>query len=208
MTLRLRDAVHAALGDRRTIAVGCLLIFLGVVGKLALLTYANIETVFVATLLAGSLLGRGWTVLVPLAILAILQAFLWGVQYPGYGSEAVLGLTFFIVTGFLFVGLAGRAMKRRVLFRMKYLALLTSTSIPLTIGYDLWTDIGDWYFLFRPSGIDFVTVLELQVPFTLYHILSSLMFVPLFGSGFLFLHAHLTTARQEEALPAEPVESL
>lgn len=198
---RIRSAVGRALGDRRTIALGLLLIAIGVIGKLALLGYANIETVFVASLLAGSVLGRAWTVLVPVSVLAILQPFLWGTEYPGYGLEAIAGITFFVVSGFVFVGLAGRKMKRRVLARVKSVALLTTVSVPLTVAYDLWTDVGDWYFLFRPAGIDFVTVLYWQIPFTLFHILSSLMFVPLVGSSFLVLHEHLAAARHAEPEP-------
>ena len=200
-------AVRRLLGDRRTIGLGVLLIFLGVVGKLALLRFANIETVFVATLLAGSLLGRAWTVLVPLGTLGVLQPFAWGALYPGYGLEDVLGITFFVVTGFLFVGLVGRTVRRRVLLRVKSVALLTSISVPLTVAFDVWTDIGDWYFLFRPEGIDFLTVLYWQVPFTVYHVLSSLLFVPLFGTMFLFLVSAPTSEREPEGVADASEES-
>ncbi len=208
MTLRpgWRESLRRALGDRRTVTMGLLLIALGVFGKLALLEYANIETVFVAALLAGSLLGRLWAALVPLSILAILQPILWGTEYSGYAAQAILGITFFIATGFLFVGIVGRRMRRRVLFRVRSVALLTTVSVPLTIAYDLWTDVGVWYFLFRPHGIDFLTVLQLQVPFTLYHLLSSLIFVPLFGTAFLFLHAHSWRMDAPETVPSEPSE--
>jgi hypothetical protein len=202
--MRLGDAVRRGLGDRRTVALAGLLIALGVVGKLLLLRYANIETVLVASLLAGSVLGRWWTVLVPLGTLAILQPILWGTQYPGYEIEAMLGITFFVVTGFVFVGLAGRSVRRRVLARVGSVALLTTISVPLTLAYDVWTDIGDWYFIFRPAGIDFLTVLEWQIPFTLYHILSSLLFVPLLGSSFLVL-AHLRAPEEQaDATFADP----
>ncbi|MGQ0798476.1 MAG: DUF6580 family putative transport protein [Methanobacteriota archaeon] len=179
--------VRDALGGRRTISLGLLLISLGVLGKLVLVQYANIETIFVATLLAGSVLGRWWTVIVPLGILAVLQPIAWGALHPGYEPAAILGITFFVVSGFVFVGLAGRSARRHIVLRVKSVALLTTISVPLTIAYDVWTDVGDWYFLFRPAGIDFATVLGWQVPFTVYHVLSSLIFVPLFGSAFLVL---------------------
>jgi hypothetical protein len=75
--------------------------------------------------------------------------------------------------------------------RVRSVALLTTVSIPLVVAYDLWTAVGEWYFLTRPLGIDMVTVLELQVPFTLYHILGTLIFVPLFGALFLYLRGVL-----------------
>lgn len=197
----LRKWVRRGLGDRRTISLGLLLIVLGVVGKILLVRYANIETVFVASLVAGSVLGRWWTFLVPLSIAMLLQLILWGGPYAGHALETIFGISFFVVTGFLFVGLVGRGLRPRVLFRVGSVALLTTVSIPLTIAWDLWTDIGEWYFLARPAGVDFATVLWLQIPFTLYHVLSSLIFVPLFGSIFLMLHHHVVQAPTAEAAP-------
>ena len=169
---------------------------------------ANFETIFAVTLIAGSMLGRWWTVLVPMATLAIVEPFLWGGPYALYGSTIILGLTFFMVTGFLFVGLLGRSIKPRVLFRVKSVALLTTLSIPLTIAYDLWTDVGEYYLIAQPMGLTFVNVLELQVPFTAYHLLSSLIFVPLIGMGMLYLSAVVwpTTEESSAKEPSDPAK--
>ena len=121
-----------------------------VLGTYVMRAFANIETVFVATLLAGSLLGRWWTVLVPLAALAILQPLEWGTTYRGFAFEAMTGITFFVVSGYVFVGFLGRRVRPRILMRVKSVALLTTISVPLTIAYDLWTATGEWYFLTRP----------------------------------------------------------
>lgn len=207
MNARLRGAIDRGLGDRRTRAFGVLLIAVGVLGKLVFLRYlANFETVFVASLLAGSLLGRWWTVLVPVATLAILEPFLWGGPYALYGLSVIFGLSFFMVTGFLFVGFMGRKVRPRVLFRVGSVALLTTLSIPLTVAYDLWTDVGQYYLIAQPMGLSFWNVLELQVPFTLYHLLSSLIFVPLIGMGILYLHEVAWPVTTEEAAqhPSEP----
>lgn len=204
MAPRWRATLEAGLGDRRTRILGVLLIVIAVVGKSVLRQYANIETVFVAALLAGSLLGRWWTVLVPLGSLAILQPLEWSLN-PGYALNAMTGITFFIVTGYVFVALIGRRVRPRILFRVKSVALLTTISVPLTVAYDLWTAFGEWYFITRPLGVTFALVLEGQLIFTLYHLLSSLIFVPLFGSAFLFLKAHGWAARTEESVPSKPL---
>lgn len=195
MTSRWKAALDRGLGDRRSRALGILLIAFAVIGKLALLSYANLEPIFAASIIAGSVLGRWWTVIVPLAAMLILEPIEWGSLYPGYALDAIGGVTFFVITGFLFVGIAGRRLRPRVAFRVGSLALLTSISVPLTIVYDVWTDVGDWYFLLRHAGESFGTVLEMQIPFTVYHILSSLIFVPLFGAAFTFLHYHLAEVR-------------
>src|SRR5437879_13854324 len=71
---RLRRAVVAGLGDARTRVLGGFLIVVAVLGTVVLRAFANFETVFVAALLSRSLLGRGWTVLVPGAAPAVPQS--------------------------------------------------------------------------------------------------------------------------------------
>ena len=195
--------LEAGLGDARTRMLGVFLIIVAVVGTVLMRSYANIETVFAASLLAGSLLGRWWTILVPLTALAVLQPLEWSTTYAGYGLNAMTGITFFVISGYVFVGFLGRRIRPRVLFRVKSVALLTTISVPVTIAYDVWTAFGEWYFITRPFGVGIVTILEAQVPFTLYHLLSSLIFVPLFGSIFLWLHAYGWPARA----PAAPSKS-
>jgi hypothetical protein len=200
-----RASLEAGLGDGRTRVLGIFLIVVAVLGKYLMHAFANIETVFVATLLAGSLLGRWWTVLVPLAALAILQPLEWGTTYRGYALEAMTGITFFVVSGYVFVGFIGRRVRPKILFRVKSVALLTTISVPVTIAYDLWTAMGEWYFLTRP-WTPLATMLEGQVLFTLYHLLGSLIFVPLFGSAFLYLRAHGWPAPTETRSPVKPLD--
>jgi len=199
-----RSILESGLGDGRTQILGIFLIVVAVTGTLVMRRYANIETVFVATLLAGSLLGRWWTVLVPLSALVVQQTLAWSV-FGGYALSTMTGVTFFVVSGYLFVALVGRRIRPRILFRVKSVALLTTISVPLTVGYDLWTAFGEWYFLTRPFGVTLGVMIEAQVPFTLYHVLSSLIFVPLFGSAFLFLHAYGWPTRSADRTSSEPL---
>src|SRR2546429_4693840 len=199
-----RAKLDEGLGDTRTRILGVFLILVAILGTYVMHAFANIETVFVASLLAGSLLGRWWTVLVPLTALAVLQPLEWGATYRGYAIGAMTGITFFVVSGYVFVGFLGRRIRPRVLLRVKSVALLTTISVPITIAYDLWTAFGEWYFITRPFGVGIVMILEAQVPFTLYHLLSSLIFVPLFGSIFLFLHTYGWPARASAAPSKTP----
>ena len=209
MNARWRSAIERGLGGPKTRATGVLLIVVGAFTKLVFLRdTANFETIFAVSLVGGSVLGRWWTVLVPLGTLAIVEPVLWGGPYALYTTNVILGISFFIVTGFVFVGLMGRALKPHVLFRVRSVALLTTVSVPLTIAYDLWTDVGEYYFIAGPMGLTFWNVLEAQAIFTAYHILSSLIFVPLIGMGIFYLHTVLwpstseTTARE----PAKPAD--
>jgi len=203
--LTWRARLDDGLGDARTRILGVLLILVAILGTYLMHAFANIETVFVASLLAGSLLGRWWTVLVPLTAMAVLQPLEWGTTYRGYAIGSMTGITFFVVSGYVFVGFLGRRIRPKVLFRVKSVALLTTISVPVTIAYDLWTAFGEWFFLTRPFGVTLSLMLEAQVPFTLYHVLSSLIFVPLFGSAFLFLHAYGWPTRTAERTASRPL---
>src|SRR2546428_73536 len=205
MAGRLRLASAVGLGGPRTRILGVVLIVVAVLGTVVLRAFANFETVFVAALLAGSLLGRWWTILVPVAALAVLQSLDW-TTYGGYGLQAMIGLSFFIISGYVFVGIFGRRIRPRIVFRVKSVALLTTISVPLTIAYDLWTASGEWYFITRPLGIPWDLMLKAQVPFTLYHLLSALIFVPLFGTAFLFLHAYGWQFRWGQTAPSRPMD--
>lgn len=190
--------------SRRRFELAVALIIVAIIGKTLLLRFANIEPFLAASLIAGAVLGGRYSGAVPIISVSVFQAILWVAVYPNYTLEAMLGTSFFNVTGFLLIGLAGWKLKPRILFRTKSVALLTTLSVPLTIAFDVWTDVGVWLFFTRPAGGTFWTVLELQVPFTLYHILSSLVFVPLFGAIFLLADRALSPA---PSLPASPREN-
>lgn len=180
-------------GSRTTLTrpqVALLLVVAGAAGRIALAKVANVETVLAATMLAGVLL-RGWyAAFVPLAIMAISDAVLYATGLGGaFGLTAVLGLSAFTWSGFLLVSFIGTGVDRsRILFTVRSIAVVTTVSVPATIAYDLWTDVGEWIFIAGPYGLSFLQVLEAQVPFTLVHIASSLLFVPLFGTIFGWLH--------------------
>src|SRR5438445_712558 len=115
MRRRWQAVLEAGLGDARTRVLGIFLIIVAVVGTVLMHSYANIETVFAASLLAGSLLGRWWTILVPLTALAVLQPLEWSTTYVGYGLNAITGITFFVISGYVFVGFLGRRIRPRVI---------------------------------------------------------------------------------------------
>src|SRR3989449_7637214 len=86
--------VETGLGDARTRVLGVFLIIVAVVGTFLMHSYANIETVFAASLLAGSLLGRWWTILVPLTALAVLPPLEWSAAYVRDWVKPVYRITF------------------------------------------------------------------------------------------------------------------
>ena len=166
-----------------------LLIILGVGGRLVLLRVANVETVLAASMIAGAFLGWRYSLLVTLAVMGISDGFIYALGYGGeLGVIGILGITAFTWSGMVFAGLLGAATgRRRVLFTTSSMALLATVSIPATLLFDVWTAFGDWLFIAGPRGVSLVAVYYLQIPFTLIHLASSIVFVPLFGSIFSYL---------------------
>src|SRR2546427_5832515 len=76
-----RAVVETGLGDARTRVLGVFLIIVAVVGTFLMHSYANIETVFAASLLAGSLLGGWWTSPLPLMAPAGLPPLPWSAAF-------------------------------------------------------------------------------------------------------------------------------
>ena len=173
-------------------ALAALLIGVGVVGRILLAGAANIEPVLVLSMLAGAMLGGIYTLVVPVGIMAISDLYFYFVPYGGqYSTISILGLAAFVYTGYMFVAaVGGFAMRRRLVWRTKTIAVFTAISVPLTVAFDVWTASGDWLFLGRGLGLSLGRVYELQVPFTLIHVFSSLLFAPILGATFLAVHLH------------------
>jgi hypothetical protein len=173
--------------DRMAFALA--LILVGVVGRILLIRYANFETVLVVSLLAGALLGRVYALVVPIVTMAISDTliYLLGIG-DNFGIVAILGISLFTWTGFLFVGLMGTRLKGKVITVTKSIALITGTGLIATLVYDIWTTLGYWYFL-RPHTLESLAhTYALLAPFTVYHLMSSLMFIPLIGTIFTYVH--------------------
>ncbi len=121
-----------------------------------------------------------------------------------YRAEAILGLTAFTWSGFVFVSLIGRMSRRRVLKVVRSVAIVTAVSIPATIAYDLWTTLGGWYFMYQPlMGWTLMDALVNLMPFMLLHLISSLIFVPIFGTLFTLIHLHGWPSPGQISIPQE-----
>jgi hypothetical protein len=173
--------------DRMAFALA--LILVGVVGRILLIKYANFETVLVVSLLAGALLGRVYALVVPIVTMAISDSliYLLGFGYQ-FGIVAILGISLFTWTGFLFVGLMGTRLKGKVITVTKSIALITGTGLIATLIYDIWTTLGYWYFLMPHTLESLAHTYAVLAPFTVYHLMSSLMFIPLIGTIFTYVH--------------------
>ncbi len=175
--------------EKNTIAMAFIAIGVGL--RLLLADYPNIEPIMALSILAGYYLGGVYMVLVPLSIMGFSDFLIYGALYQGeYRLSQILGLSAFTWSGFVFAALIGRAARGRVLTVIGSVALVTAVSIPATLAFDLWTTLGGWYFIYGPfMGWTLWESLVNLVPFALLHLISSLLFVPLFGTLFGLLQS-------------------
>ncbi len=185
--MRLADDPRIKRLDKMGFALA--LILVGIVGRILLYRYANFETVLVVSLLAGALLGRVYAVVVPLVTMGISDVAIYSLGFGhSFGVVAILGITLFTWTGYTFVGFIGSSLKGRIICVTKSVALITGTGLIATLIYDIWTTIGYWFFLLprTPGYLGFAFVQ--LAPFTIYHLMSSLMLIPLLGTIFIYVH--------------------
>jgi hypothetical protein len=174
------------------VTVALLLIIVGVCGRIIFISYANIETVLAIALLSGIILGGYYCILVPLGVMLISDWYIYSFtdHVSSFGVWAIIGLTFFTWTGYVMIGLLGRFIKPKVAYTVRGVAVIVGFGLIATLIYDAWTMCGYWIFLAGGSQIAFWSILGAQVPFTIYHLMSSLIFVPLFSSIFIHIHEH------------------
>ena len=188
-------------------ALALLMIIAGVVGRILLAPAPNVEPVLILSMLAGMLLGGIYSLVVPVSIMALSDVYVYFVPYEGmYPAFSIIGLAVFVYSGFAFVSLMGGfLMRRRLVWRTRTIAIFTAISVPLTVAYDVWTAFGNWLFI-SPPGTSLQQVYAMQVPFTLIHVFSSLLFAPILGTTFLAIHTFGVLA-PGEAPAAAPQDS-
>ena len=194
-----KDAFRLDMSPRK-VRLAMLFVLVGIVLRIILAPYPNIEPVLALAMMAGLILGGLWAFIVPFAIMALSD---WAINAMHYGTtftwQQLIGISLFTWSGMIFVGYMGTRMRPTFILRMKNVAVFTGVAVILTIMYDLWTLVG-MKLLFPNSSI--VTILMGQISYTIYHILSTLIFVPLFGTMYIYIHEYglpLTEKLEAEA---------
>lgn len=178
--------------DMNKLSVAVLLVVIGICGRILLISYANIETVLAIALLSGVILGGLYCIVVPMTVMVISDW--WIYTYTNYGSafgiKAILGLTLFTWSGYVMIGLMGRFIKPKVAYTVRGVAVVVGVGLIATLIFDFWTVLGFWVFMTPTTQEWLIRVLIMQTPFTIYHLMSSLIFVPLFTTIFMYVHEH------------------
>ena len=143
-------------------------------------------------LLSGVLLGGYYTLIVPLGILFITDLY--------YGNTSIFLFTW---SGFVLLGLLGYSAKKRAPLSMKSLPLVMGLGIGGVLLYDLWTNFGCWLMWYPPTLTGLINCYILALPFTVWHLLSTLLVLPLI---YLAVVAIKTLKGTVSHIPITPLE--
>ncbi len=153
------------------------LIVLGVVGRVALRPFVPEGNALIAfdlfaiigmiSILAGVLLGGYYSLVVPLAAMAVSDAIL--------GNGMIFAFTW---SGFALMGVLGlRARKSRApdaTFGLK----LTGIGVAGILAFDLWTNVGWWALFYPRTAEGLAACFAMAAPFMLGHLLTTAALLP------------------------------
>ena len=119
------------------------------------------------SLIAGRYLGSFYSLLIPLAIMAITDIII--------GNTLIFLFTW---SGFALIGSIGCISRQRSMLRF------FGYSVAAIVAYDLWTNFGCWLGWYSHDLNGLILCYVLALPFMLWHLVSTLTILPLFAIPF------------------------
>lgn len=174
------------------ITTGLLLIVFGSLGRYLLQDVPNIETITVVSLLAGSLLGGRWTLIVGLSTVAITDILI--------GNTAILLYTW---SAWAAMGVFGWLLRHRSKKPLRHALELTGMGFLANIAFFLWTNLGVWHIggLYDHTLSGLLASYAAGLPFLKMQMLGTAIIVPTV-SVVALLAWNAATQRARTALPS------
>ncbi|PKK85471.1 MAG: hypothetical protein CVT48_05265 [Thermoplasmata archaeon HGW-Thermoplasmata-1] len=153
------------------------LFILAFAGRIALADWHNVETVMVATMLAGILLHSRYAMFVPLFAMIASDLVMGN---PIFSAGRMSQIVLFTYSGFAMICLSSilfsKGIARRFLrINGKSVAFAAGLGAGFTLLYDAWTNLGWWYLMYPHTLANLGAVYLAGVPFALYHLFSGIV---------------------------------
>ena len=184
-------------GRRLRLMMAASLVCIGVAGRLAfrgfmppgneLVAFDLWISIGAVSVLAGSLLGRNYGIAVPLLAMAFSDLYIDTVLIGG-GAVFILEIAVFTWTGFAMVGVMSSYLGKSADFSPRGLTILTGSGIVGVLVFDAWTNFGVWlgpFYAHNAAGL--VLCYTMALPFTIGHLVSTAMILPVMALPFLYL---------------------
>lgn len=165
--------------NKNRLILAIILIIFGSVGRILLLDLPNVETLTVTALLAGSVLSGGYTLIVPLAMIAITDIII--------GNTSIM---FFTWSAWAIIGIFGWFLRKQKKSPLKFSLKLMGLGIGSSFFFYLWTNFGVWLlwpqmYPHTPAGL--LQSYIMGLPFLRMNLVGNLIIVPVVS--FIFLVA-------------------
>lgn len=157
--------------------VAIFLIAFGAIGRIILKDIPNVETVMTASLLAGSLLGGAYTVIVPLTIIALTDMYI--------GNDLILIFTW---SAWAMIGFFGWFVRKKRGYSYKFILSLTGMGIAASLFFYLYTNFGVWLLwdMYPHTFAGLVQCYIMGLPFLRNNLVSDLIFIPTTSASLVF----------------------
>lgn len=185
--------------NRQKLIFAFLLIGFAVIGRYLLLDIPNVETMTAAALLAGALLGGGYTLLIPLASVAAFDLF--------YGNSPILLFTW---SAWAIIGFFGLIMKGRDKTSWKFTAGLTGMGIVSSLFFFFWTNFGVWLIgtMYPKTASGLFTSYLMGIPFLRMQVLGNLIVVPIAATALHYLWKKMRVPKPKAVTEKKEVKDL
>lgn len=156
--------------NKPKIILSLVLITFAIASRLFLQDLPNVETITITALLAGSLLGGGYALVIPLTAIAITDIWI--------GNNSILMFTW---SAWAIVGLSGLWLKKQRKDTWRFSLQLTGLGVAASLFFYVWTNFGVWLmwpkmYPMTPAGLWQCYVMGL--PFLKYNLLGNLVIIP------------------------------
>ena len=158
-----------------------ILIVFGVVTRLLLKDLPNVETITVMALLAGSMLGGFYAVVVALSAMAIGDMII--------GNDSILMFTW---SAYAIIGLFGLILYKKQKRGFKYVLQMTGLGMMASLFFYFLTNFGVWLLwpgMYAHTWAGLTQCYVMGLPFLKYNFLGNLVLVPLVTSVVVFARA-------------------
>jgi hypothetical protein len=195
--------------DKQKVLLAGILVIIGVVLRVVLHDFFNgianpwaefgfLDVFFVTALVAivsGILLGKYFTIIVPLSVLIITDVFYALVDPSANVALFTSWLFLFTLSGYIIMALMGFYTKKKSKIDIFFIPKILGVGILAVIIYDLWTNFGFWLSYskmgwYPPTLEGLGTVFAGGLPFMIWHILSTTIALTIIVVPIVYLKEH------------------
>lgn len=197
--------------DKQKILLAGLLVGIGVLLRIILHDFFNstanpwdqnglpLDVFFViavVSIISGILLGKYYTLIVPISVLLITDVF-YAIVDPTNALIYTTYLFLFTMSGYVFIALIGFYTKKKSKVNMMFVPKLLGAGILGIILYDLWTNFGFWLSFSRafpeylpPTLGGLATAYAQGIPMMIWHTLSGAIAITIAIVPIMYLKEH------------------